>query len=378
MDYKPQQQGDVELMQLFIQAGYWKTELNTLNRLRLYLRVVYLSEICTAGGMHLKQHMWNQPTQQESPHQWLAIPKPMPTEWRLWQQALQKLISLSRNLTLALPLGSWHPPSEIRSGWFYHAAENALYHQTKMTKMQHSMYPRRSRAQAFHSDGEAITEFPADSELQIATVSLQGLKLLLMGIGKSQPIKQQGQTTWLTQLEHTALGIEWKLTIKCKGSMENIKEAITSSKAIAVSDGSFQHQSGSCAWIIEGTHSEDRIEGSMLTPGDPGNHSSFQSKAAGVYGALLTVWFLMKETPTDGRVMLACDGRLVLDRLQSKKSINPFAAHVDLLQACKNIQKEWAFNTQFVHVKGHQDNGNPMVLLRKAWLNIETDLLAKS
>jgi len=99
---------------------------------------------------------------------------------------------------------------------------------------------------------------------------------------------------------------------------------------------------------------------------------------AGVYGALLTVWYLMKETPMDGIVTVACNGRSVLDHLQSKKSIDPFAAHADLLQACKNIQKERAFNIQFVHVKGHQDNSNPTVLSHEAWLNIETDLLAKS
>jgi len=32
---------------------------------------------------------------------------------------------------------------------------------------------------------------------------------------------------------------------------------------------------------------------------------------------------------------------------------------------------------EFTHVKGHQDNGLPMVLSREAWLNIEADLAAK-
>jgi len=58
--------------------------------------------------------------------------------------------------------------------------------------------------------------------------------------------------------------------------------------------------------------------------------------------------------------------------------MDPFAAHTDLLQACKNVQKEKAFKIKFVHVKGHQDNGYPMDLLHKAWLNIETDSAAKS
>jgi len=32
----------------------------------------------------------------------------------------------------------------------------------------------------------------------------------------------------------------------------------------------------------------------------------------------------------------------------------------------------------YLHIKGHQDNGHPMVLSRQAWLNIKADLAAKA
>jgi len=155
-------------------------------------------------------------------------------------------------------------------------------------------------------------------------------------------------------------------------------EAITSGSTLAVSDGSFQNHCGSCAWIIEGNQSEDQIEGSMLTPGCPGDHSSFQSEAAGVYSILLTMWYFLKDYLMSGVLMVACDGRLAFDRLQSKKSIDPFAACADLLWACKNIQEQMACKIKFLHIKGHQDNGHPMVLLREALLNIESNLAVKS
>jgi len=74
---------------------------------------------------------------------------------------------------------------------------------------------------------------------------------------------------------------EWKLQIKCTGSMDQIHEAIRSETAIAVSDGSFQNQTGACAWIIGVDTVANCIEGSMEMPGSPGNHSSFQNEAAG-------------------------------------------------------------------------------------------------
>jgi len=131
-------------------------------------------------------------------------------------------------------------------------------------------------------------------------------------------------------------------------------------------------------WIIEGETSADRIEGSMHTPGQTSDHSSFCSEAAGIYGALLTIWFFVEEYITKGTITIACDGRSVLDRLNSKKTIDPFAAHSDLLRACKSIQAQMPCTTKLIHVKGHQDNGSPTVLSREAWLNIEADLMAKS
>jgi len=87
---------------------------------------------------------------------------------------------------------------------------------------------------------------------------------------------------------------------------------------------------------------------------------------------------LVQDYPTKETITVACDGRSVLDQLKSKKSIDPFAAHADLLHTCKNIQLQILCKIKFVHVKGHQDKGYPTVLLREAWLNIEADLMAKS
>jgi len=129
----------------------------------------------------------------------------------------------------------------------------------------------------------------------------------------------------------------WNLKLQYSGLMEHLQQAIGFAKALAVSDGSFQNNCRACAWIIEGKTAKDHIKGSMQTPGQPGDHSSFQSKAVGIYGALLTIWYFSQEYPLTGTITLACDGCSVLDWLQSTKSIDPFAAHTDLLCACRHI-----------------------------------------
>jgi len=58
--------------------------------------------------------------------------------------------------------------------------------------------------------------------------------------------------------------------------------------------------------------------------------------------------------------------------------IDLFVAHHNLLQTSKNIIHHIRCGIQFVHIKGHQDKGIPMVLSREAWLNNETNELAKA
>jgi len=174
------------------------------------------------------------------------------------------------------------------------------------------------------------------------------------------------------------LATDWNLRIEQIGSDQHIREAIHSGKALAVSDGSFQEQRGACTWIIKGENNMDWVIGTMTVPSNEGGHSSFRSEAAGIYGLLLTVWYMVKDNPTQGSLTVTCDGKLVLDRVQSQKTIDPFAAHSDLLRACKNILAQIQCKVELQHVKGHQDNDHPTALQRDAWLNIEADSRAKA
>jgi len=122
-------------------------------------------------------------------------------------------------------------------------------------------------------------------------------------------------STWIEHIHEMTLAQDWQLKIEVLGSEHTIWAAIQHGTALAVSDGSFQDQSRACAWIIESKNSENRIIGTMTVPGNQGDHSSFRSKAAGIYRLLLTVWYLLKDKPVQGMLMVACDGKSILDRL---------------------------------------------------------------
>jgi len=214
--------------------------------------------------------------------------------------------------------------------------------------------------------------------LQIALVVCQGDKVILTGRAELEKPPSSLDTKWTEHINKMTLVQDWNLKIEIFGSDHIIWVAIQNSKALAVSDRSFQEQHGACTWIIESKNSENQIIGTMSVPGNQGHHSSFRSKAPGIYRLLLTVWYLLKDEHIQGMLMVACDGKSVLDRLQSRKIIDPFAAHVDLLCACKHILAQLPCQVKFHHVRGHQDKGLPTVLQCDPWLNIEVDLRAKA
>jgi len=117
----------------------------------------------------------------------------------------------------------------------------------------------------------------------------------------------------------------------------------------------------------------------MITPSLAGNHSSFISEAAKVYGLLLSLWhFLEGSTKLTGILKVVCNGKSVLEQLRLYKTTNPFVAHSDLMWASCTLMACMLGKVSLQHMKGHKDNGCPTVLLREAWLDINADSLQKA
>jgi len=112
------------------------------------------------------------------------------------------------------------------------------------------------------------------------------------------------------------MGKEWKILLSISGSTNLIREAIDTGQAIAFSDSSFQQDSGAAAWIIKGKTLENHIQGSMITPGNLGEHSSFCIEAAGIYGILLTLKTWLGKIDSNGSIEIACNGKSVLEWLK--------------------------------------------------------------
>jgi len=82
-DFPPTQQGDNEIMRIFLQAGIHGQELKVLNGCRMFLQVIFISDICTGSGTHLSTSDWmNFPTTGWEKYNWLWMTKPDQHKWK--------------------------------------------------------------------------------------------------------------------------------------------------------------------------------------------------------------------------------------------------------------------------------------------------------
>jgi len=80
----------------------------------MFLKVIWVSNICNGSGREVLKEAWDGGPPMELHYQWpLTIIKP--SNWWLWQRALQQSLGLDHWQELNHHLGKWFP---LYNGWF--------------------------------------------------------------------------------------------------------------------------------------------------------------------------------------------------------------------------------------------------------------------
>ena len=107
--YKPPRINDKFLMDIFYRTGYKKKELRILNRCRIYLRVLTLSDIATYDGKMISQKLWQMESPRESAWDWPLQILPKKSDRNLWMQAIRDLVE--NNGEIKTVMGKWQSKS---------------------------------------------------------------------------------------------------------------------------------------------------------------------------------------------------------------------------------------------------------------------------
>jgi hypothetical protein len=119
---------DKVLMDYFIALGYPKHILGALNRCRIYLQVITLSDIVSADGSCIIPDIFHglPLLDRYSTLKWPCQQRPPTTDWSIWQSALRPLQPRNK---LIHPLGQWttHESHQLWN-WFQDISSHTYFH----------------------------------------------------------------------------------------------------------------------------------------------------------------------------------------------------------------------------------------------------------
>ena len=136
-------QSDVAIMDLPT-ATFTLSDLQRINRCRLYLQVSVLSEISTGDGTQLQKEAWKGqlPLNNYSLLLWPRQPRPSAPAWRTWRRFLTQALRpghytcYSTHLPLKQPLGDWFSDfqRDRHWQWFYSPRSTTFLRYDRMAK----------------------------------------------------------------------------------------------------------------------------------------------------------------------------------------------------------------------------------------------------
>jgi len=236
-------------------------ELASMNWCRMFLKAIFLSDICTGDGMAIDPQYWNGRTKCNSDFSWPRTEKPPIANWTLWKKHLTSTLALGQKDTLQKLLGNWAHHQGQTNGYFLEKDGKHLFQRLHKKWFIYTKIPSWWWQLNFHHALQPVIEH--DVPHNCWRVQIRRTQHTIT-ITRAAPIimKKQPMTTGDDQLEG-----QWGIQHKTQGSREQLAEAICKGKAIAVSDGSFQDQQGAAAWMIEGYDKNNWILGMGSTPG---------------------------------------------------------------------------------------------------------------
>jgi hypothetical protein len=360
-------QGDVfimEKMRMFFSGPI----LGTINKVRLYLKVVTLSDLLVADGtgfsIDLVQGHRNylHPTPSSSRYNWPSVPVPTRSERDTWWHGISLVfdISLALSRTIPPPTGPWKSLSIQHSRWLYSSRTQSIYEYLTRNEWMEwareiggsSGYATRSSTNLFIKS-HSVFELPADT--QLISVTRSGEKIRIshkQGIDSSSDEAEPHDT--VQSPDHTGLT-----------SRHNFVYHLRIHNGIVVSDGSYKDGHATFAFLAQPIHHQCDIHqlpwDSLLYKtgciiGSDEDTNAYRAELAGILAAIeFTNKLCHEENILDGTCTLYCDNKGALSAAFGSKRPHPKWSSYDLVwkirQALKTSEIQWKYK----HVYGHQD-----------------------
>mmetsp|Transcript_15421 Transcript_15421/g.21966 ORF Transcript_15421/g.21966 Transcript_15421/m.21966 type:complete len:963 (+) Transcript_15421:236-3124(+) len=387
-----QREHDFTIMDLAAQL-YGGSHLVRINQCRIYLQVVYLSDITSVDGCRILHAYFegkgHEAAGRESRLNWPPIGILPKTHWTLWKEFLHQLCGTS--LRLPTPLGGWYADSEILTRIKFLMYEQRLIKYHQKTWFDFRPYYLQSRTR-FRNAPFPFTDLhliPAARVVDITEcndsiyIVSQSDQLLIPGtpdiiVHSIQDLYQ----TLPRSLQRIAGVIEWP----DEDTTHSLAEAIRQGNAVGASDGSVRAHDDEAthAWIIQAPNGA-AITGRGPVDGTSQVRTSHRAEIQGQVGIFLMVATLVQfYTIIKGHITTYCDNLPVVTKIQKGWQLlrlkHTKGSDTDLQVTLRHLftQLGKGVTHKTLWVQSHQDKNMPLHSLpQEVALNVRMDAETK-
>jgi len=273
LDYPPPlpRKCNALVVRLFWDAGYRGQQLHALNRCRLALKLLFLSNIATVCGRFINIGLVLWPVSQDKGVSVFVFPNEHPSQgdWRLWLDFWTAFAG--PGWSLRNPLVTWEHPTHQRWDWFYDTRDDLLIHSERDGETVAYSIPgegHRLRSRQIYHRSHVLASIPAHSCLPANVLKLPGDQILRREIGP--PLASSSSVTQSFWTHLRSMGGEWMWEHIVEGDIEVgwVWDALANGMFLAVTDGSYNREkaptvSGS-GWIIVCSACHRTLRGSFF------------------------------------------------------------------------------------------------------------------
>lgn len=371
--------------------------LKSINNVRMYLKVVWLSDITTADGRTIdRRSLSRQPKfPVRNAYRWPLKHTTTRQDWRRWKQWIRTLC-LNEEYNLIQPLGQWQVSQEDWVQYwdcFLHTSGELLYmkmpHETFWRRHVAKPNRRRHHHRQFYKEYLQCQILPETGQFLLratATHFATYVELTAQANLLFQEILQEEQRPTWSNIRATKHSVITAITntlnpvyLETSDSLDMLFRDFTQGTIIAVSDRSHQPtmNGAAAAWIVESECRSQWILGTINTPGPSTPFSACRSELIGLTAISVTLKVLASCLQQPRHVIIGCDGKCALySLLLNHEDITANTKNADLLAINADIWTSVQMSPYLlVHVKGHQDTSGK-VLSRIEKMNVLMDRVA--
>jgi hypothetical protein len=353
-------------------------DLRWFNICRVYLQVLWISDISTADGAYIDWYATKgrKNLTRNTPWRWPKQGEPPSHAWHIWQKGLLKMGTTLRKgkIRLHQPIGRWKMITKCE--WLLDSSSYRL----KNTKTRQIYIQKRGRATRaaqliFQQWNGRDDSFQGDKIVSVILRSCNN-DVVIESISEVSSATERQYHSFKAFTQHRREWAWWSSNVVGdETDVRDVMHEIAAGNGLAVSDGSFKDHHGTASTVVKGWEGGRRIETSVITPGTKDDQCAYRSEAAGILATIQLVNAMAEYTGiTSGQCIMGCDGKSALAQCFWKGSRAPTEIpHFDIIAAVRTEILNSPIKWTQLYIPGHQEE--PMD--QPALLNTEMDTKCK-